>query len=77
MLLRVADDSEQRYAGLMLSALDTEWLTNEHDEDWFRNPRAAERLRAESELSPEVTTNAEALAQGALLLEKELLGALD
>jgi hypothetical protein len=67
-LYHLENDDPQRFAGLLLSAARAAELRNEYDEDWYRNPRAVERMRDEARLSPEVTTSSEALtdAQGAL-----------
>lgn len=63
-LVRLHADDIQRFAGLLLAAALAERLTNEHDEDWYRNPRAIELLRDDSRLSPVPTTTDEALAVG-------------
>ena len=43
-------------------------LTNEHDEDWFRNPRAVEELRARARaLEPTATGEAMTAGKGTLL----------
>jgi hypothetical protein len=77
VILRVPDDAPARFAGLLLSAHDTAALVNEHNEDWYRNPRAAEQLRAEASISPAITTTADALDRGAAALEAELVASLD
>ena len=46
-LFRLHADDGQRFAGLLLAAELADTLTRTHDDDWFRNPRAAEELRAE------------------------------
>jgi hypothetical protein len=59
---RVGDDA--RLAGLLLAfALDLE-LTETHDEDWFRNPRAIEELRERIRLPVSTEPNADALSRG-------------
>jgi hypothetical protein len=59
---RVGDDA--RLAGLLLAfALDVE-LTETHDEDWFRNPRAIEELRERIRLPVSTEPNADALSRG-------------
>lgn len=50
-------------------------LTDRHDEDWFRNPRAIEELRGEIESVPELEVNAAAVGAGARLLVESLLAA--
>jgi len=54
-LIRLEPDDPQRFCGLLLAARKTAELVSEHDEDWFRNPRAIDRLRSEAELSPETS----------------------
>lgn len=62
--LRLRTEDPQRWVGLVTVA-DTETrLSNEHDEDWFRNPRAIEQLRAEAQLPPETHLSEPALAEG-------------
>ncbi len=41
-------DAEARFLGLLVAAHREAELREEHDEDWFRNPRAAEALRDEA-----------------------------
>jgi hypothetical protein len=45
-------EDEQRFVGQLLAAQRTADLVEAHDEDWFRNPRAIEQLRAEARLPP-------------------------
>ena len=54
----------QRLAGLFLAATRAGELGEEHDEDWFRNPRAIEQLRAETRVAPATTCTPEALQAG-------------
>jgi hypothetical protein len=65
LLFRPRVGDAQRLAGALLAATRAEQLAAEHDEDWFRNPRAIEQLRAEARLAPATTCTAEALAAGA------------
>lgn len=67
---RVGDG--QRLAGALLAATRARQLAHEHDDDWFRNPRAVEQLRAEARMPPPTTCTSEELAAGA----RDLLGAL-
>jgi hypothetical protein len=60
-------------SGLLLAATKERALTEMHDEDWFRNPRAARELRAELETSPPYAADAEALAAGAHALARLVL----
>jgi hypothetical protein len=62
----------QRLAGLLLAAEQEERLVDEHDEDWFRNPRAIEQLRAEGRVPPPITTERESLERGARALARRL-----
>jgi hypothetical protein len=71
---RVGD--AQRLAGLFLAAAQTERLADEHDDDWFRNPRAIEQLRAEARVPPATTCSTESLAAGAVSLTRALTAAL-
>jgi len=48
-------------------------LTERHDEDWFRNPRALEELRAELESPPELEPDPAAVERGGRLLSETLL----
>lgn len=63
-LIRLHVDDVQRFAGILLASALAERLREEHDEDWYRNPRAIERLRDDARLSPPATTTDEALALG-------------
>ncbi len=71
---RVGD--AQRLAGLFLAATRSQWLAEEYDEDWFRNPRAIEQLRAEARLPPAVTCTTESLKAGAHALQRALVAEL-
>ena len=62
----------QRFAGLLLAAEQRQKLADEHDEDWFRNPRAIEQLRAETRSSPPTTCSSEQLEAGRRALSSEL-----
>ncbi len=76
-LWRLRIDDAQRFEGTLLAAGRERRLREEHDEDWFRNPRAVDQLRSEAELSPESTAAREALDEGAdalLALLGESLG---
>jgi hypothetical protein len=53
--LRLHADDGQRFAGLLRAAQRFEVLVDEHDEDWFDNPRAVDQLRSEAALTPQVT----------------------
>jgi len=53
-LFRLEIEDEQQTIGRLLAVLRERELTEAHDEDWFRNPRAIEQLRAEAQRPPEV-----------------------
>jgi hypothetical protein len=53
-LFRLEIEDEQSLVGRLLAVLRERELTEAHDEDWFRNPRAIEQLRAEAQRPPEV-----------------------
>ncbi len=52
-------EDEQALVGRLLAVARTEALIEAHDEDWFRNPRAIEQLRAEASLPPTTTVEPE------------------
>jgi hypothetical protein len=67
----------QRLAGWFLAAAQAHELADEHDEDWFRNPRAIEQLRAEgSSTAPPTTCSQQALEAGVKALTRQLSEAL-
>jgi hypothetical protein len=66
----------QRLAGLFLAASRARELADEHDEDWFRNPRAIEQLRAETRVAPATTCTPEALQAGVHGLTRALTSQL-
>lgn len=61
VLFRLRSEDEQRLLGLLLAAQRAVQLTEAHDEDWFRNPRAIEQLRAEAQLPPKTRVTREAV----------------
>jgi len=69
-------DDGQRFAGALLGASRAFELTAEHNEDWFRNPRAVDQLRSEAELSAEASCDAVELSKGADALYQALYEAL-
>lgn len=58
-------EDEQRFAGLLLASERARTLCESHDEDWFRNPRAIEQLRAEAALPPVTSVAPDALERAA------------
>lgn len=65
LLFRPRLGDAQRFAGLFLAAARAAELAEAHDEDWFRNPRAIEQVRAEARVPPSPTCPTEALELGA------------
>ncbi len=65
-------EDEQALLGKLLAVTRIESLIEAHDEDWFRNPRAIEQMRAEARLPPVTTADPEAVAR-ALAHTKKLL----
>lgn len=55
----------QRFVATLSAARRHRTLVEQHDEDWYRNPRAIDQLRSELALSPVVVTTAEAVAADA------------
>jgi hypothetical protein len=51
-LFQLDIEDEQRLLGRLLAAQRERELIDVHDEDWFRNPRAIEQLRAEAHRPP-------------------------
>jgi hypothetical protein len=76
LLFRPRLGDAQRLAGLLLAAERSRQLADEHDEDWFRNPRAIEQLRAEARVTPSTSCSSEALAAGARALSQALAAQL-
>ncbi|HEY3495507.1 MAG TPA: hypothetical protein VGK73_12510 [Polyangiaceae bacterium] len=65
-------DSPQRFAALALAAELERRLTETHDEDWYRNPRAVAELREEAARAPETEIAPERLKTGLQLLGERL-----
>ena len=76
LLFRPRLGDAQRFAGLLLAFARLEELTDEHDEDWFRNPRAIEQLRAEARMPPDIDCKPEALESGARALTRAVASKL-
>ena len=64
VLPQLRADDPQRLCAVGLAALRAEKLTNAHNEDWFRNPRAVEELRATAAIPPELTVPADTVRDG-------------
>jgi hypothetical protein len=65
-----------RFAGALLASDLDRMLTDTHDEDWYRNPRAVEELRENARLPPATEADGEALERGATRLAAALGAAL-
>jgi hypothetical protein len=72
LLFRPRLGDAQRLAGVLLAATRAQSLAEEHDEDWFRNPRAIEQLRAEAREPLPTTCTADQLDAGARTLIRTL-----
>jgi len=75
-ILRLRADDPQRFAGWLAAATFDARFVEEHDEDWYRNPRATDELRAMLALPPETTSTREALDEGASTLRRSLNASL-
>jgi len=62
----------RRFAALLAASAMSSELIERHDEDWFRNPRAAEELRAEFESPPPLEFPRDRLERGLELLTQSL-----
>jgi hypothetical protein len=76
ILFRPRLGDSQKLAGLFLAAQHAAQFADEHDEDWHRNPRAIEQLRAEQRVPPTLTCSTEALEAGAKTLLQALVAQL-
>ncbi len=65
-------EDEQRLLGNLLAVRRAEQLRDVHDEDWFRNPRAIEQLRAEAQRPPPTQADPEAVTAALKLTSKNL-----
>src|SRR5690606_37506518 len=75
-LFRLRVDDDQRFCGLLLGQTEQQRLIEDHDEDWFRNPRVTDQLRSEARRSPVPNTTLEELERGQAALLRLLLEAL-
>jgi hypothetical protein len=66
----------QRFAALLSAASLDQRLTEAHDDDWFRNPRAIEELREAARDPAPTIADKEALDRGAALLTAWVTAAL-
>jgi hypothetical protein len=60
-------EDEQALLGRLLATARAEALVEAHDEDWFRNPRAIDQLRAEARLPPSSQADPEQVARALAL----------
>lgn len=70
VFVRLHEDDQARFAGLLLGAATNQRLIESHDEDWFRNPRAIDQLRSEAALPPRFDADPEELTRGAQLVSR-------
>ena len=71
-LFPVGVEDEQALIGRLTAVSRAEALLTAHDEDWFRNPRAIEQLRAEASLPPAVRAEPDTVARALALTQKRL-----
>jgi hypothetical protein len=71
-VLQLGVEDEQRLVGRLLAARRAQELTDAHDEDWFRNPRAIEQLRAEARRPPAFHAAPEAAEEALGLVTRQL-----
>lgn len=72
LLFRPRLGDGQRLAGLLLAAARLDELSEDHDDDWFRNPRAVDELRSEAREPPRVTCETSQLERGVKALTASL-----
>ncbi|HEX4337195.1 MAG TPA: hypothetical protein VH062_14855 [Polyangiaceae bacterium] len=75
-IFRIHAGAPQRFAGMLLAGRQAKQLVEECEDDWYRNPRAVERLRDEARLSPETKTTDDALTEGADALYADVYAVL-
>lgn len=71
-LLPLGVEDEHALLGKLSAVARAEALVETHDEDWFRNPRAVEQLRAEARLSPVVVADPERVNRSLALVARWL-----
>ncbi|HVY30592.1 MAG TPA: hypothetical protein VHB79_28730 [Polyangiaceae bacterium] len=76
LLFRPRLGDEQRFAGLLLAAAREQELAEEHDDDWFRNPRAIDELRSEARQPPDTRCDAKSLERGVKALTASITSRL-
>jgi hypothetical protein len=75
VLPRISESSSARFAATLLAALDRAHLIERLDEDWYKNPRSPEALRALAN-EPEAPVTEELLRRGAAELARLLAAGL-
>jgi hypothetical protein len=75
-LWRLHVDDPERFLAPLLAARQVERLIELHDEDWYRNPRAADQLRSETSLPPETTLDGDELQDSSSALVRRLASEL-
>ncbi|MFZ5890982.1 MAG: hypothetical protein ACOY0T_08020 [Myxococcota bacterium] len=75
-VLFTREHAEVELVGFLLALVHNAELTDRHDEDWFRNPRAIAELRAHLETPPSFELDAKQLARGVELLQKLVTSSL-
>ncbi|MEN9580835.1 MAG: hypothetical protein RJA70_3844 [Pseudomonadota bacterium] len=71
-LLRQEVDDPQRFCALLLGRAKFESLTETHDDDWFRNPRAIDQIRSDLKTPPATQVSEIELKDGADRLALQL-----
>jgi hypothetical protein len=66
----------QRFAAILLAAEHDARFIQEHDEDWYRNPRALEELREGARLPPVTAADPERMSAGCTSLSARLITSL-
>ena len=71
-LFTLGIEDEQALLGRLTAWTRAEQLIEAHDEDWFRNPRAIDQLRAEAQLPPTVAADPERVKRPLEFVTKRL-----
>ncbi len=73
---RLRRDDAQRLCGAVLGYALSVRLCEEHDEDWFRSPRAVERLRSEAAMPPTIDVQSEQFEEALSVTRAHLCASL-
>ncbi len=76
VVLPLSPADPQAFAGMALGFSRAQELTEQHDDDWFRNPRAVEQLRSEAQIPPATQVDAETLKSAHAALRQSLAALL-